>query len=99
MGLLIAFIYSSEPQLFDLAADPEEVTDLARKADAKPILVDLEAELRRICDPDEVNRGAKHDQQQLLEKVGGKDFVIKRGDLGFSPPPGMPAQFSSGLKS
>jgi choline-sulfatase len=55
--------------------------------------------LRRICDPDEVNRGAKHDQQKLLEEVGGKDFVIKRGDLGFSPPPGMPAQFSSGLKS
>jgi choline-sulfatase len=46
-----------------------------------------------------VNRRAKHDQQQLLEEVGGKDFVIKRGDLGFSPPPGMPAQFSSGVNS
>ena len=88
-----------EPQLFDLASDPEELTDLARKADAKPILDDLEAELRRICDPDEVNRRAKHDQQRLLAAVGGKDFVIKRGDLGFSPPPGMPAQFSSGVNS
>jgi choline-sulfatase len=84
------------PQLFDLASDPEELTDLARTANAKPILDDLEAELRRICDPDEVNRRAKHDQQRLLAEVGGKDFVIKRGDLGFSPPPGMPAQFSSG---
>jgi hypothetical protein len=83
VGLLIAFIYSSEPQLFDLAADPEEVTDLARKADAKPILDDLEAELRRICDPDEVNRGAKHDQQQLLEKVAARTSSLRGAILDF----------------
>jgi choline-sulfatase len=88
-----------EPQLFDLASDPEELTDLARRVDAKPVLDDLQTELHRICDPDEVNRRAKHDQQRLLAKVGGKDFVIKRGDLGFSPPPGVPAQFSSGGNS
>ena len=35
---------------------------------------------------------------QILEKIsvdtdfeGGRDAVIKRGDLGFSPPPGYPA--------
>jgi choline-sulfatase len=83
-----------EPQLFDLASDPEELTDLARKPDARPILDDLEAELHRICDPEEVSRRAKRDQQRLLAEVGGKDFVIKRGDLGFSPPPGVPGQFS-----
>ena len=83
-----------EPQLFDLGSDPEELNDLSRKSDAKPILDDLEAELRRICDPEEVSQRAKRDQQRLLAEVGGKDFVIKRGDLGFSPPPGMPAQFS-----
>jgi choline-sulfatase len=86
-----------EQQLFDLASDPEELTDLARNPAAKPILDDLQAELLRICDPDEVDRRAKRDQQRLLAEVGGKDFVIKRGDLGFSPPPGMPAQFSSGV--
>ena len=57
-------------------------------------LESLEAELHRICDPDEVSRRAKYDQQRLLAEVGGKDFVIKRGDLGFSPPPGMPGQFN-----
>jgi len=83
-----------EPQLFDLESDPEELADLARKPGAKLALKDLTAELHRICDPDEVNRRARRDQQQLLARVGGKEFVIKRGDLGFSPPPGMPAQFS-----
>ena len=83
-----------EPQLFDLESDPEELTDLSRKSDAKPILEGLEAELHRICDPDEVSQRAKCDRQRLLAEVGGKDFVIKRGDLGFSPPPGMPGQFS-----
>jgi choline-sulfatase len=83
-----------EPQLFDVKSDPEELTDLSRKSDAKLILDDLETELHRICDPEEVSRRAKRDQQRLLAEVGGKDFVIKRGDLGFSPPPGMPGQFS-----
>jgi len=83
-----------EPQLFDLESDPEELADLARKPGAKLTIEDLTAELHRICDPDEVNRRARRDQQQLLTRVGGKEFVIKRGDLGFSPPPGMPAQFS-----
>jgi choline-sulfatase len=83
-----------ESQLFDLEFDPEELTDLSRESDAKPILDDLEAELRRICDPEEVSQRAKRDQQRLLAEVGGKDFVIKRGDLGFSPPPGVPSQFS-----
>jgi CelD/BcsL family acetyltransferase involved in cellulose biosynthesis len=63
-------------------------------SDARPILDDLETELHRICDPEEVSRRAKRDQQRLLAEVGGKDFVIKRGDLGFSPPPGIPGQFS-----
>lgn len=82
------------PQLFDLASDPEELNDLAGDANAKPVLEELQAELRSICDPQEVSRRAKADQRQVLERVGGKDFVIKRGDLGFSPPPGTPAQFS-----
>jgi choline-sulfatase len=40
-----------EPQLFDLASDPEELTGLARRVDAKPVLDDLQTELHRICDP------------------------------------------------
>src|SRR5947207_15606156 len=54
-----------EPQLFDLAVDPEELTDLAQKPDAKPVLDHLQTELRRLCDPAERNRRAKHDRHRL----------------------------------
>lgn len=82
------------PQLFDLASDPEELTDIAGQANAKPVLDELTAELYRICDPHAVDRQAKMDQSRKLEEVGGKDFAIQRGDLGFSPPPGVRADFS-----
>jgi choline-sulfatase len=82
------------PQLFDLSADPEELNDIACQANARPILEDLKAELWRICDPAEIDRRAKVDQQRLLAEVGGKAYVIERGDLGFSQPPGGPAQFN-----
>lgn len=82
------------PQLFDLASDPEEMTDIAGQANAKPVLDELTAELYRICDPHAVDRKAKADQREKLEEVGGKDFAIRRGDLGFSPPPGVRADFS-----
>jgi choline-sulfatase len=58
------------------------------------VLEEMQAELARICDPAEVSRRAKADQQALLTKVGGKDYVIERGDLGFSPPPGVAPQFN-----
>jgi choline-sulfatase len=82
------------PQLFNLACDPEERNDLAGQVDARHTLEELKADLWRICVPDEINRRAKADQQRLLAAVGGKTYVIDRGDLGFSPPPGVPAQFS-----
>ena len=50
-------------------------------------------ELRTICDPEEVDRRAKRDQAKLLEKSGGKQAVIERGDLGFSVPPGIEPMF------
>lgn len=82
------------PQLFDLASDPEELNDIAGETNARPVLEEMQAELARICDPIEVSRRAKADQQALLTKVGGKEFVIERGDLGFSPPPGVAPQFN-----
>ena len=82
------------PQLFDLSSDPEELNDIARDANARPVLDELMAELHRIGDPAEMNRRAKADQQRVLEQVGGKAYVIERGDLGFSPPPGVAPQFN-----
>lgn len=83
-----------EPQLFDLGEDPEELNDLAKDANAQPILEDLTAELSAILDPVAVDRQAKVDQAKLMEASGGREAVIERGDLGFSPPPGVAPEFN-----
>jgi len=82
------------PQLFDLASDAEEVNDLADQPGARAMLEELKDALLRICDPVAVSGRAKADQERLLADVGGKAFVIERGDLGFSPPPGVTPQFN-----
>jgi choline-sulfatase len=81
------------PQLFDLDEDPDELNDLAGDENARPILDELTAELHKICDPEALDRAAKASQLALLEKCGGSDKVIARGDLGFSVPPGVAPQF------
>jgi choline-sulfatase len=78
------------PQLFDLATDPEELDDLAPDSRYAGILVECKARLHAICDPAEVDARAKKRQAELLELHGGREAVIRRGDLGFTPPPGYP---------
>jgi choline-sulfatase len=82
------------PQLFDLAADPEELTDLAGEPRCRDVLAECYGKLRRLCDPAAVDRRAKRRQAELLARNGGRDAVIARGDLGYSPPPGVACDFS-----
>jgi len=82
---------SYPPQLFDLKRDPEELTDLAQDPAYAKVLAECRARLYAICDPAEVDARAKKRQAELLEAAGGREAVIARGDLGFSPPPGYPA--------
>jgi choline-sulfatase len=49
--------------------------------------------LRSICDPEDVNRRAKARQAEQLARHGGRAAVIERGDLGYSPPPGVAVDF------
>ena len=52
-----------------------------------------EATLRALLSPEEVDARAKKRQAEQLERHGGREAVIERGDLGFSPPPGVRADF------
>ena len=81
------------PQLFDLEADPEELNDLAEDPSFADVLRDCESKLRRICDPEEVDARCKARQAELIERNGGRQVILERGDFGFSPAPGTKADF------
>jgi choline-sulfatase len=81
------------PQLFNLEADPEELKDLSSDPGHKRVLEEMRARMHAICDPGEVDARARRRQSELLELHGGREAVIERGDLGFTPPPGVAADF------
>lgn len=81
------------PQLFDLEADPEEITDLANDPAFAAVRVQCLTKLEAMLDPIEVDRRAKARQAELLEANGGREAVVARGDLGFTPAPGVMADF------
>lgn len=88
------FIYyvGFDPELFDLVEDPEERVNLAASPEHRSIVWDLERELRKICDPEEVDRRAKADQESKIEQYGGRAVIEAKGWLQGTPPPGEPAE-------
>jgi choline-sulfatase len=76
------------PQLFDLAADPEELRDLAGDPRFAAIVAEGERRLRAVLNPEAVDARAKERQAALLAEVGGRAAALARGDLGFTPAPG-----------
>jgi len=76
------------PQLFDLAADPDETRDLG----ADPAHADthgrLERALRALVDPEAVDGRARAHQRRRLEAAGGAAGVLARGDrVPYTPAP------------
>ena len=76
------------PELFNLDADPEEANDLAADPAYGGRLAKMEAELRKICDPEAVDKLAKEDQGALIAKHGGREKARFVGAPGATPPPG-----------
>ncbi|MGI9336723.1 MAG: sulfatase-like hydrolase/transferase [Gammaproteobacteria bacterium] len=78
-------------QLFDLATDRQETRDrLAGGGDtpASRIADELEALLRTICDPEQVDTRAKADQRRRVEAFGGNESIQRMGVFTRTPPPG-----------
>lgn len=82
------------PELYDMEDDPDETRNLADDPAHAVVLADLTAQLARICDPVEVDRRAKADQQAKIDAHGGRDEILKRGDFGYSPAPGQTPEFA-----
>ena len=77
------------PQLFDLAADPDETRDLHGTPAGAAMLARLEALLRQVCDPEAVDAKAKADQQAKAASYGGREAVAGAEYIVFTPPPGV----------
>jgi choline-sulfatase len=76
------------PQLFDLAADPDELIDLAEHEAYQDIVQMCERELRSICDPDAVNQQAFTYQRNRIEASGGRQVLLDMGNtIPYSPVP------------
>lgn len=82
------------PQLFDRVNDPEELNDISGDAAHAPVIRRMDEALRARLDPVALDARVKQRQAEVLAAAGGWDFAIKRGDLPFSPPPGVPASWS-----
>ncbi|MFL5269649.1 MAG: sulfatase-like hydrolase/transferase [Stellaceae bacterium] len=81
------YYVDAPPQLFDLAADPEELTDLGRLPEQAPTRNAFEARLRSTLDPEAVDCEAKADQARLAEHFGGFAALRRREKMAFTPPP------------
>jgi choline-sulfatase len=68
-------------------ADPEELTNLATDTNYKNVMIDLERELRQICDPEAMDALAKLDQKALIERLGGVEAASQMGAAGATPSP------------
>jgi len=80
------------PQLFDLDADPEELTDVASDPRFAATRADGERLLRATLDPEAIDARAKRRQAELLAQFGGREKALARGDLPFTPAPGTAAE-------
>ena len=78
------------PSLFDLQKDPNELNDLGHNPSYLSIIERLEAELRKICDPELVNAEAFAAQRAQVERHGGEEAILAQGlQINFSPAPGF----------
>ncbi len=87
--LKLVYHVGMPPQLFDLAADPDETRDLVEAGGAGDRVAALEKKLRAICDPEAVDAQAKAAQREMAEQWGGPDKLRGEVNILFTPPPGV----------
>jgi len=76
------------PQLFDLAADPQERRDLGQDPGHREAIAACETALRRVVDPEKADALARADQAARIAAFGGREKILAHGSFGYSPTPG-----------
>ena len=81
----------ARPQLFDLARDPGELTDLGRsdapEARTRAALQEGARRLREICDPEAVNALCFADQARRIAELGGEEACRSAYTFNHTPVP------------
>ncbi|SHJ56785.1 choline-sulfatase [Shimia gijangensis] len=80
-----------DPQLFNLASDPDERVNLAvrglRDPAVRAALVEGDKRLREICDPEAVNARAFADQKRKIAELGGEEACLTAYLFNHTPTP------------
>ena len=91
----LVYFVGMPSELYDLETDPDETRNLAGDPRYASVLARLETELRKICDPEKTDATARRDQQKTIDRHGGREAILHRGDFGHSPAPGQKPEFAS----
>ena len=82
------YVYFAEGHpalLFDMDNDPRELVNLADEPVHASTLADLRNQLFQILDPEEVNRQAFTDQEEMIESLGGMDAILAMPSFNHTP--------------
>jgi choline-sulfatase len=75
----VYFTGGVEPQLFDLQHDPEEMVNLAAKAESdasvREVLLECDKRLKTVCDPEATEERAKAFQAKIKRELGIHSFT------------------------
>ena len=73
------------PELFDLAADPDELCDLSQDPAYSEDLKRCHDKMCDLLDPAEANDLAFADQAQLIEQLGGVEKIVNSEEFDHTP--------------
>ncbi len=74
-----------EPQLFNLEKDPAEEENLAKDKEHIHKLEELSNLLKVILDPDEINKLAFCDQEDMIRELGGREEILAMQNYDHTP--------------
>jgi choline-sulfatase len=76
-----------DPELYDLAVDPDELHDVSQDPGYTSDLAEGEAQLRAIVDPEEADARAFASQEALIAELGGRDALLEMFHFDHTPVP------------